>query len=127
MHELYELKDKLCKELEKYAGKEITVSSLEYVDKLAHAIKNIDKILETSDSEYSGRMYPMPYYSRDGHMMHDGMSYARGRTGNVRRDAMGRYSSASAMVDELRELREDAPDERTRMEFDRFIKKMETM
>jgi hypothetical protein len=41
---------------------------------------------------------------------------------------MGRYSSDNnEMIMELRELMEDAPDEKTRMEFDRFIKKMEQM
>lgn len=49
-------------------------------------------------------------------------SYARGR--NARRDSMGRYSREQGysmanddMVMELRELMQDAPDERTRMEF----------
>lgn len=37
MHELYELKDKLCKELKKYSDKELTKDSLELVDKLSHA------------------------------------------------------------------------------------------
>jgi hypothetical protein len=31
------------------------------------------------------------------------------------------------MVDDLRELMNQAPDERTRMEFERFIKKIEQM
>lgn len=121
MHELYELKTKLCDELEKYAKKDVTSQNLEYIDKLAHAIKNIDKILEASD--YSGS-YARAYTGNLGGYrgMHDGgMSYA-----NRNRDAMGRYSSDS-MLAELRELRKSAPDDRTRMEFDRFIQKMETM
>jgi hypothetical protein len=41
---------------------------------------------------------------------------------------MGRYSSDNdEMIMELRELMEDAPDEKTRMEFERFIKKVEQM
>lgn len=54
-------------------------------------------------------------------------SYARGRGRSARRDSMGRYSRADDMVMELRELMEDAPDERTRQEFERFIKKVEQM
>lgn len=54
-------------------------------------------------------------------------SYARGRGRNARRDSMGRYSRAEDMVMELRELMEDAPDERTRKEFERFIQKVEQM
>ena len=53
-------------------------------------------------------------------------SYARGRQ-NARRDSMGRYSRDDGMIRELRELMEEAPDERTKMEFERFIRKMESM
>ena len=52
MHELYELKDMLCKELEEIGGKgELTAGSLETVDTLAHALKNIDKIIESKEDE----------------------------------------------------------------------------
>ena len=71
------------------------------------------------------------YYSRRGG---GGGSYARGRGRNARRDSMGRYSStgdysrdAEDMVDQLRELMEEAPDDRTRQEFQRFIQKLEQM
>ena len=59
MDKLYELKEMLCRELEKYAGKEISASTLEYVDKLAHAIKNLDKIIEAKEenSYAMGRSY----------------------------------------------------------------------
>lgn len=43
---------------------------------------------------------------------------------------MGRYSrgnESEMMVQELRELMENAPDENTRMEFQRFIQKIEQM
>lgn len=65
-----------------------------------------------------------------------GSSYARGRGRgrNARRDSMGRYSGESGysygsedMVQELRELMEDAPDDRTKQEFERFIQKIEQM
>ena len=57
-------------------------------------------------------------------------SYAR------RRDAMGRYSGRhnmngysydEEMISELRGMMEDAPDERTKQEFKRFIQKIESM
>lgn len=45
-----------------------------------------------------------------------------------RRDGMGRYSRAgSDMIHELRELMDDAPDDKTRQEFQRFIQTMEQM
>ena len=53
MHELYELKEKLMKELAEYSQGELSTGSLEVIDKLAHAIKNICKIVE--DAEGSSR------------------------------------------------------------------------
>ena len=130
MHELYELKETLCKELEEYGRKgKMNSGDLEVVDKLAHAIKNLDKIIENSDEDYSGARgrnarrdsrgryaseYPMTEYPM-----------ARGRM--ERGGYSNRYSNAGNMVSELRELMEDAPDERTRMEFEKFIRKMENM
>jgi len=88
MHALYDLKELLCKQLEEYGKKgEMSAAILERVDMLAHAAKNLDKIIESyEESDYSGN---------DGHSyenrysMEDRRSMARGR----RRDSMGRYSS----------------------------------
>jgi hypothetical protein len=128
MHELHELKEMLCKELEEYGKKgELTAGSLDVVDKLAHSIKNLDKIIdEYEEDEYSNRG------SYEGRRSYRDRSYARGRGRNARRDAMGRYSSegysrADDMIGQLHELMEDAPDERTRMEMQKFISKMENM
>ena len=112
----------LCKELEEIGGKgELTAGSLETVDTLAHALKNIDKIIESKEEEeYSGRSYDGSY-----------RSYARGRT-NARRDSMGRYSrdysrAAGDMADRMRSLAAEAPDETTRREMERMASKMEQM
>lgn len=118
---LYDLKEKLCKELEEYSEKELTTpSSLDVVDKLCHAIKNLDKIIDKYENREYSNSYHMPYY--------DG-SYSRGR--NVRRDSMGRYSGGysrdEGMIMELRDLMEDAPDERIRMKFQKFINEMQNM
>ena len=129
MHKIYELKDKLCDELEEYGEKKLDAGTLDVVDKLAHTIKNLDKIIESYEEEqgYSRDMYDGMAYEDRGRGM-EGRSYARGRTGNVRRDSMGRYSRDNKMmVHELRELMEEAPDERTKMEFKKFIEKMEMM
>ena len=130
MRELYELKEKIISELKEYAKKpEMSASALETVDKLAHAAKNIDKLLESG--EYSGHYEPMPYgpgyYSR-----------ARGRGADARRDSMGRYSSGGRysygdeysmdhadMIEEVRGLMHQADDPKTRQEFERFISKLE--
>ena len=91
MHELYELKEKLCDELKDYGTKEVTAGNLEVIDKLAHATKNIDRIIEKyEESDYSGRSYP------------DGMggSY-RSYRGYSRR---GRYSGADDVDGMKREI-----------------------
>lgn len=128
MHEIHELKNRLCDELEEYGSKgKLDVGDLDVVDKLAHTIKNLDKIIETYGYSETGRSYDGMY---DG--SYDGRSYARGRM-NARRDSRGRYSSrgysmdTASMVQELRELMKDAPDDRTRQEFQRFISKVEQM
>lgn len=110
MHELYNLKDMLIKELEEYGSKgELSGGSLEVVDKLTHTIKNLDKIIECNEDDYS-RGYDM----RHG-------SYARRSNGRYSR----RYSRDGGIVDELREMMESAPDDRTRSELEKFIRKME--
>jgi len=157
MHELYELKETLCKNLEEYGRKkELKAGDLDVVDKLAHTIKNLNKVIENYEEEdYSGArgrgsnakrdsrgryssamgMMDRDGYSMRDNMMRDGYSnmrdeYSNGRDGNSMRGEYsnrGGYSRNSNMIMELRELMEDAPDERTRMEFDKFIKKMESM
>ena len=85
------------------------------------------------ESEYSERGGS---YTKGGNrrfyddMSYNNMSMARGRRGNVRRYSMGRYSRSGdteMMVEELRELMEDAPDNQTKMEFQKFIQKIESM
>ena len=132
MHKIYELKDKLCEELEEYGDKKLDAGSLEVIDKLAHTIKNLDKIIEKYEDEDYSSAYDDGMmggsYERDGNRGGNRYAMDRGRGRNARRDSMGRYSSDNRMmVDELRELMNDAPDERTKMEFKRFIEKMEQM
>ena len=143
MHKLMEYICDEMEELEKKAGKDgkLSMAEMQYLDTLAHTKKNLLKADEMwEESEYSeamdgrGTSYRRSY-DRDGrgtsYRYDDGtMSMARGRRGNVRRDSMGRYSRAEGaemMVDELRELMQEAPDERTRMEFQKFIQKIEQM
>ena len=127
MHELYELKEKLMKELKEYGGGgDLSAGSLEIVDKLTHTIKNLCKIIDETEEGYSGRYYPM-YRSYDdgmGGSYTDGRTYRGGRSYAQRRDGMGRYSR-DGLADKLRDLAEDAPDERTRMEIQRLVEKME--
>ena len=121
MHKLYELKEMLCSELEKYGSKELSAGSLEVIDKMAHAIKNIDKILESyEDGEYSnardGRSYARG--GNQGNRNTMGGSYNRGGSYAQKRDSRGRYSreqgysmAGDEMAMELRELMADAPND----------------
>ena len=138
MHKLEELKEMLCEELEEYGSKEkLDMGGLEIVDKLAHAIKNIDKIMESDYSE--GRSYRGSYRGNYGEGSYRGnygegsyrgnygeesfRSYARGRGRNARRDSMGRYASADMRM-EIERLMDEAPDEETRMKLERFMQSM---
>ena len=124
MHELYELREKLCHELKKYSSEEITNSSLEVVDSLSHAIKNIDKIIDWNETSESGSYG----YNRG----YRGGSYGRGRGRNARRDSMGRYandgySKHGDMVEQLREMMMEAPTDDIRREYEKMISRIESM
>lgn len=133
MHKLCEYIDEELMELERKVGKgqKLNAAEVEYGDKLAHWKKSLltNEAMEGEDEEYSS--YGSRSYA-DGNMRSRGGSYARGRSYARRRDSMGRYSSEGysrdgEMISELHKLMEDAPDERTRQEFQRFITKIESM
>lgn len=128
MHKLIEYVCDELKELETKAEKGgLSASEIEYADTLAHLKKNLLKgemlYDEFDGEEYSGagrRVYHDGSYRGD--------SY-RGRS--MKRDAMGRYSRerdysrTGDMVEQLRDMMDDAPDEQTRTEIKRLINKME--
>lgn len=132
MKELYDLKEMLCKELKEYGTKgEMSAGSLDVVDKLTHALKNLDKVIEAYEEEdaYSGRAYPEGSY-RGGRMSYrspymGGVSYARGRRGTGRYS--NGYSRDDGMVDELRGLMDEAPNDTIKRELQRVIEKIEQM
>ena len=150
MHELYEIKEMLMNELKQYSNKgELTSGTLEVVDKLTHSIKNICKIIEAyeAEEEYSSRgsyndgSYRGNGYARGGRRYsyeNDNMSYARGRGRNARRDSMGRYASegrysrdggysmdSGEMVESLREMMQEAPNDQIKIEMQKLVQKME--
>lgn len=145
MHKLYELKEKLMNELEYYADNgKFSKDDVEAIKYTASAIDHICNIVERADDEYSGMMMDGSYeggsyrggsyeggsYARGGR---GGRSYARGRGRYARRDSMGRYSSegysraSEGIVMELRELMDDAPDDRIRQEIQSLIHNVEKM
>ncbi len=132
--DLHELCETLSREIGeandkiRSAGGKLSAGDLDYIDKLTHALKSVKATIKMMEEEgYSGN-YPYSYADRN--IPYHGGSYAGRR--NARRDSMGRYSGNGysrdgGMVEELRELMQDAPDERTRQEFKRFIDKIENM
>jgi len=141
MHELYNLKDKLVKELEEFGHRELSETSLKTIDTLAHAAKNVGKVIECcEDEEYSMAMMGDGGYSRgmscsdgsrdfvrpDGSYRYADASYARGRGRGAKRDAMGRYSSAGSedIRHDLQKLMNSAGDERTRREIQELMDRM---
>lgn len=139
MHEIYELKEMLCKELEEYGRKgEISTGTLEVVDKLAHTVKNLGKIIEMGEEGYSGNYA----YERGGSYERGGNrggSYAyargggRGRGQNARRDSMGRYSREGGysradeiedMVESIRSMMSELPQDVQR-DAHKFVEKLE--
>lgn len=133
MHKLYDLKEMLCQELEQFGSRDkLSSGSLETIDTLAHAAKNVGKIIEmceeeeysrANDRSYRGGMSNRGRYSMGGYYYDDGMSHRRGRAAN------GRFVSrdGSEMARKLREMMDEAPDDSTRQEIQRLADRMESM
>lgn len=130
MKDLYETMEEMCSYLTpelaevnervKNARGRISSGDLEYIDKLTHAIKSIKTTMAMIESGYSNahEWTHVPNYSGNGYYSNNG-NYSN------KRDSMGRYSkSKDGMIMELHELMMEAPDEATRMKFQRFIDEM---
>jgi hypothetical protein len=135
--DFYNELEKLCKTVEgeieeanekiRKTGGKVSSGDLEYIDKLTHTLKSIKTTMAMMDaeSEYDGMANYEPHYQAG----------ARGRGRSARRDSMGRYSREdrsyqsydNGMINELRSMMEDAPNERMKQEFRSFISKMEQM
>lgn len=137
MHEdLYDLCETISREIGeandkiRAAGGKLSGSDVEYVDKLTHTLKSIKTILAMEGAGYSEDRY-----GRYDHPYERGSSYERGRTGNVRRDNMGRYSrdgyshndGREELMENLRALMEESKDSDTRREIQQFMAKVEKM
>lgn len=148
MDKLYQLKEMLCEELESYADRDLSATTMKSIDTLAHAIKNICKVIEAAEEEsYSSASYrggssrrgsyaergsyeggsSRGSYAEAGGSYEGNSSYARGRGRGARRDSMGRYSRDEEMVAQLRELYNMANDEMQRDSIKKIIKLAESM
>ena len=145
MEDMKMLFDKLCDELCEYGQKDLTQDSLKTIDTLAHAAKNVLKVMEGCEG---GGSYA--YYDEDprttamgGSMRgsYDNGSYRGSYRMSGKRDSMGRYSRegmsregmshggysrGNNVTDGLRELMYAAPAE-MQGEIQRLIKKLDNM
>lgn len=138
MENIYKLKELLIQELDELGEKQsLDVGSLDLVDKLAHAAKNICKVIESCEESYSNtdgmnRSYRGTSYRDNSYA--DGRSYARGRM-NAPRDTMGRYSGmdgysrhggekAIEILDDLRGIVRELPSD-AKHAVERIIKQHE--
>lgn len=118
------------------------------MDKLTHTLKSLSSMIMIKESKYSngdyaynnGNSYGRYYNSYEngyGNNSYDngnnGNSYdGRGRTGNVRRDSMGRYAthnqeSMDEIMERMYKLMDNAPNEKMRSELDSLMQKMKMM
>ena len=144
---MHKLIDFVCDELEDIEQKaskgELSISDVQYADTLANLKKNLlksEEMMEEFDEGYSSEMRPMNGTMRGGsyrggsYRYDGGMSYARGRGRNAKRDSMGRYSSergysrdAADMTAELQEMMDDPKYAPVRHDIERLMRKVEQM
>lgn len=132
MEYMYELKDKLCKELDEIARKgELGSGDLEIIHKLTDTIKNLDKIEMLEDGGYS----QAGDWEADMRGTYGRGSSYRGR----KRDSMGRYSregrggrggysrhdAKEAMMEQMEMLMDQAGSEREREAIRRCMGQLE--
>lgn len=132
MEYMYELKEKLCDELEEIAKKgELGAGDLEIVHKLTDTIKNLDKIEMLEDGGYS----QAGDWEADMRGTYGRGSSYRGR----KRDSMGRYSregrggrggysrhdAKEAMMEQMEMLMDQAGSEREREAIRRCMGQLE--
>lgn len=129
MNGLHDLKRMICEKLEEYADGTLTRETLDVIDTLAHAGKNIAKLIEDGDGGSFRGSYDGPWSGG-----------ANGRENSFRgsygRDSMGRYSrrsyaggysgSNAEFAEELRKMGMNLP-ENFRGEILRMADKMEQM
>lgn len=105
MKALYDLKDKLCAELDEIASKpNMSTGDLETVHKLTDTIKNIDKIMKLEDESGYSRAggwetrgtYGYPYDERGSSYMRRGEHYVRGH--------YSRDDARQRMIEELQDM-----------------------
>ena len=132
MEYMYELKDKLCKELDEIARKpEMGAGDLEIIHKLTDTIKNLDKIEMLEDD---GGYSQAGDWEIEGRAYNRGSSYARRkrdsmgrycRDGRMMRGGYSRHDAKEAMMDQMEDLMAQAGSEKEREAIRRCMNQLE--
>jgi hypothetical protein len=140
LDDLYELCDTVSREIgesnEKIraAGGKLSAGDVDYIDKLTHTMKSLKSVIMIAENDENGESGYYPYMGSY-RSYYNGMR--GGRSNAQRRDSRGRYSLESRrggysrdearidFIEDVRDLMRDAPDEHTRMKFQRFIDEIE--
>lgn len=136
MEYMYELKDKLCKELDEIARKpEMGAGDLEIIHKLTDTIKNLDKIEMLEDGGYSQAGYRDggSSYNRGSSYANRGKHYVRGHysrdgysnEGRGSRGGYSRHDAKEAMMEQMEMLMDQADSEREREAIRRCMSQLE--
>jgi hypothetical protein len=119
------------------AGGKLTGADIDYIDKLTHTMKSIKTTIAMAEAEErDGESGYYPYMGGNYPSFENDRGMRGGRSNARRRDSMGRYSRESRrgysrdearmdFIEDVRDLMRDAPDEHTRMKFQRFIDEIE--
>ena len=111
MQALHNLREMLCEELEEYGNKDtLTMSELDLIDKMAHAVKNIDKIIGVTEA---AELRNRPSDTSD-------------RAGRIKRDNDPGMNN-SIMIKNLRQMMTQTKNEQIHAELESVIEKLETM
>lgn len=142
--ELGEMKETIANEIAEanrkiqQNGGNMNTADIDIIDKLTHSMKSLVTactMLEAEEGEYSnGYMYYSGRESREGREGRNGYSrenrtgglyggsYAR-RYSRENRNSYGGYSRNGEMMEHLRAMLDEAPDEQTRMEVRQLMEK----
>ena len=138
MDGIYRIESMLCDELSDMGSKgQMNNTALDKIDTMAHALKNVQKIIAyyegmSKDDGYSGE-YSGRYMGED-RSYDDGRSYRYGDRSYEnsyarRRDRMGRFTSRASSPDEmrmqLRQMAADAPSSKVKKSIEELIEELD--
>ena len=134
--DLKEMKETIAREIAeandriRKGGGDLNAGDIEIIDKLTHTMKSLATtvaMLETEEDGYSGSWGPA--YGDRGYTGRERRTGYSGNYGGYSRNDgryyRGRYSRDDGMMEHLRAMMDEAPDENTRMEIKKLMDKLD--